>query len=223
MSDIFTLYYEVVVLFFFYGVCHGRSVRCSFNDIYTATPYPITLLASTNRRYSNQLSILNNRHHLLYTSRHHVVSVVYGFIHELFHVLTTGPRRPLQDVRSGVFMADPRRRLRCVFHSDTVFILFVLAEFFWLNVVAFCQDQKATIGAGYTTRNPKNKVGNPIRSSIKNALLNKASNKMILLDNYTYLPTFANICDCLRSKNCPASPSNSRFCYSPAGELNPFN
>jgi hypothetical protein len=69
-------------------------------------------------------------------------------------------------------------------------------------------------------RNPKNKVGNLIRSSIKNALLNKASNKN---DSYTYLPTFANICDCLRSKNGPASPSYSRLCYSPAGELNPFN
>ena len=86
------------LLYFFYGVCHGRSVRCSFNDIYTATPYSITLLASTDRWYANQLSILNRRHHLLCTSRHHVVSVVYGFIHELIHVLTAVPRRPLRCV-----------------------------------------------------------------------------------------------------------------------------
>ena len=120
-------------------------MRCSFNDIYTATPYPITLLASTNRRYSNQLSILNNRHHLLYTSRHHVVSLVYGFIHELIHV--------------GLLTAVPRRPLRCVHgRSETsapVWFSFRYGVYplrpggvSLLNVMAFCQDQKATIGAG---------------------------------------------------------------------------
>ena len=118
-------------------------MRCSFNDIYTATPYPITLLAHTDRRYSNQLSILNNRHHLLYTSRHHVVRVVYGFIHELFHVLTTGSRRPLRCVRGRSETSAP------VWFSFRYGVYPLRpGGVFLLNVMAFCQDQKATIGAG---------------------------------------------------------------------------